>query len=107
MVFTVGCAFLAVAFLLGIVLYFALPAGMQQALGITISLLALAPLALYSVLIFFDATQRNNSCRIGLLSVASAFIQLLGYGCGFLEAWWKRCVRGQDEFQAYSKNFYQ
>ena len=107
MVFTVGCAFLAVAFLLGIVLYFALPAGMQQALGITISLLALAPLALYCVLIFFDATQRNNSCRIGLLSVVSAFIQLLGYGCGFLEAWWKRCVRGQDEFQAYSKNFYQ
>ena len=107
MVFTVGCALLASAFLAGVVLFFTLPPGMQQALGIAVCLLALAPLALYSLLIFVDATQRNGSCRIGLLSVVSAFIQLLGYGCGFLEAWWKRCVRGQDEFQAYSKNFYQ
>jgi len=41
-----------------------------------------------------------------LLSVTSAFIQLIGYGCGFIEAWWKRCVKGKDEFSAYQSNFY-
>jgi len=30
----------------------------------------------------------------------------MGYGLGFLESWWKRCVRGQDEFQAFEKTFY-
>ena len=32
--------------------------------------------------------------------------QLMGYGFGFIEAWWKRCVRKQDEFTAFEKNFY-
>ena len=42
----------------------------------------------------------------GVLSIASAFIQLTGYGCGFLSAWWKRCVCGKSEFSAYEKTFY-
>ena len=106
MVFTVGCVLLAFLFLLGILLFFILPSGMMQAVGLGLSILALQPLILYSFLIFADATSKNHSAKIGLLSVASAFIQLIGYGCGFIEAWWKRCVKGKDEFSAYQSNFY-
>ena len=66
----------------------------------------LAPLALYSVLIFADSARENHSAKIGVLSIASAYIQLMGYGFGFLESWWKRCVMGRAEFSAFEKTFY-
>ena len=55
------------------------------------------PILLYSMMIFVDSSYLNRSMRVGLLSIPAAFTQLMGYGFGFLEAWWKRCVRGQDE----------
>jgi glycosyltransferase, group 2 family len=61
---------------------------------------------LYSILIFIDSSTHYRSIKIGFLSVGAAFTQLMGYGLGFIEAWWKRCVRGLDEFQAFEKNFY-
>ena len=64
------------------------------------------PILLYSLVIFIDSTCKNRSLRVGLLSVPAAFTQLMGYGFGFLEAWWKRCVRGQDMFTAFEKSFY-
>ena len=63
-------------------------------------------LLLYFLLIAADATCREKSLKVGLLSAVAAFVQLTGYGCGFLTAWWKRCVRGQDEFTAFDKTFY-
>lgn len=60
----------------------------------------------YALLLFVDATVKHRSLKIGCLAVGAAFVQLTGYGCGFLQAWWRRCVRGKDEFQAYEKNFY-
>jgi hypothetical protein len=38
--------------------------------------------------------------------MVAAFVQLTGYGSGFLYAWWRRCVRGKGEFDAFRKNFY-
>ena len=70
------------------------------------SLLVLSPLLLYSLLILVDSTLQNKSLRVGLLSIPAAFTQLMGYGLGFLESWWKRYVLKQDEFQAFEKNFY-
>ncbi len=67
---------------------------------------ALAPLLLYSLLIFTDSSLKNHSMKVGALSVPAAFIQLMGYGTGFLVSWWKRCVLGKDEFHAFEKNFY-
>ncbi len=67
---------------------------------------ALAPLLLYSLLIFTDSSLKNRSMKVGALSVPAAFIQLMGYGTGFLVSWWKRCVLGKDEFHAFEKNFY-
>ena len=60
----------------------------------------------YSLLIFIDASLKNRSLRIGLLSIEASFVQLMGYGSGFLKAWWLRCVKGKDEFQAFEKTFY-
>ena len=68
--------------------------------------LALIPLLLYSALIFIDSSVKNRSLHVGLLSIPAAFTQLMGYGFGFIEAWWKRCVLGKDEFTAFEKNFY-
>lgn len=67
----------------------------------------LAPLGLYALLVCVDSGLRNRSPRIGLYSIAAAFVQLLGYGSGFWRAWWQRCVlRREEETQAFRKNFY-
>lgn len=64
------------------------------------------PILLYSLIICIDSSIKNKSLWVGLLSIPAAFTQLMGYGLGFIESWWKRCVRKQDEFQAFEKNFY-
>ena len=63
-------------------------------------------LLMFALVIFLDSSLRNRSVWIGVLSVGAAFIQLTGYGSGFLCAWWKRCVLGKDNFSAFEKNFY-
>jgi hypothetical protein len=68
--------------------------------------LTLLPLLLYCLLLLIDSTILNKSLKVGLLSIPAAFTQLMGYGFGFLESWWKRCVLKQDEFTAFEKNFY-
>lgn len=68
---------------------------------------SLSLLALFAFILFVDASVRNKSLMIGTLSVVASFIQLTGYGTGFLRAWWKRCVLGKDSFSAFEKNFYQ
>ena len=64
------------------------------------------PILLYSLIIFIDSMLKNKSLKVGLLSVPATFVQLMGYGFGFIESWWKRCVKKQDEFTAFEKNFY-
>ena len=83
-------------------------------LGVVFLLLAslfwrgsLSLLFLFALIVFVDASMQNKSLKIGLLAIAASFIQLTGYGTGFLRAWWKRCVCGKSEFAAFEKNFYQ
>ena len=64
------------------------------------------PIILYSLLICADSTIKNKSLKVGLLSVPAAFVQLMGYGLGFIESWWKRCILRQDEFTAFERTFY-
>lgn len=64
------------------------------------------PILAYCLLIFVDSSKQNRSLKIGLESIAASFVQLMGYGFGFIEAWWKRCVLGKDEFSAFEKTFY-
>ena len=82
-------------------------------LGVAFLLLAslvwqgsLSLLFLFAFIICLDSSLKNKSLKIGLLSILASFIQLTGYGSGFLIAWWRRCVCGKDEFAAFEKNFY-
>jgi GT2 family glycosyltransferase len=108
MVFTLGCLLLVLLCLFG--LGYGIVASLSQSApavtGYALAVLALMPLVLYAGIIFIDSAMQNGSAWIGLLSIRAAFTQLIGYGCGFLCAWWKRCVMGRDEFSAYRKNFY-
>lgn len=65
------------------------------------------PILIYSLTIFIDSAKSAKSLKVGLLSVPAAFIQLFGYGCGFITAWWKRCVMKRNEFHAFDKTFYE
>ncbi|MBP5741368.1 MAG: hypothetical protein J6W59_06420, partial [Bacteroidales bacterium] len=63
--------------------------------------------------VFFEAMVKESrqsplpkAAKIGALAVAAAFVQLVGYGTGFLRAFWERCVLGKGEFEAFKKNFY-
>ena len=75
-------------------------------LGTPFCLFSFTPILLYALLVCIDSTIQNKSLSIGIYSIAAAFIQLIGYGTGFWRAWWQRCIRGKDEFEAFQKNFY-
>jgi len=79
---------------------------MHQGVGFVFCVLAALPLLFYSSVICIDSSIRNRNLWVGLLSIPAAFTQLMGYGLGFIESWWKRCVLKQDEFTAFEKNFY-
>ncbi|MDD5779749.1 MAG: glycosyltransferase [Bacteroidales bacterium] len=67
---------------------------------------SLLPLLLFSLIVLVDASVRERSVGVGLRALAASFVQLTGYGSGFLRAWWTRCVLGRGEFEAFRKNFY-
>ena len=75
-------------------------------IGSAFTIFGLIPLLLFCLLIFVNSSLQNKSMKIGFISIAAAFIQLIGYGTGFLRAWWQRVVLGKDEFSAFNKNFY-
>ena len=66
----------------------------------------LLPFALFAIIICADATRAERSFGVGVRAVAASFIQLWGYGSGFWRAWWRRCVLGKGEFDAFRNNFY-
>lgn len=45
---------------------------------------------IYSVAILVDSYQVNKSLRVSLLSIPAAWVQLTGYGIGFLKEWFHR-----------------
>ncbi len=116
-VFTLGVVFLALLFLMGVALWgygewldahgLRPTDNMHQGVGFVLCVLALLPILLYCLIIFIDSSIKNRSLWVGILSIPASFIQLLGYGSGFLRAWWLRCICGRnEELQAFKKNFY-
>lgn len=75
-------------------------------IGSFFCLYSLIPIVLYALLVCIDSTCRNHSLRIGIYSVATSFIQLIGYGTGFWRAWWERCILKRGEFGAFQRTFY-
>ena len=51
----------------------------------------------YIILIFIDSTRKNKSINIGFLSMIAVFVQMAGYGIGFMEAFWKRVILGDKK----------
>ncbi len=115
---TFGCLLMALLFLiltvLGVIALWSAPKPgcvngpmLCVIAGIGGMLLFLLPLILFSIIIFMDSSFRNKSVKIGFLSIWASFIQLIGYGTGFLRAWWLRCICGRnEELQAFKNNFY-
>ena len=102
-VFTVGVCALIALFLFSLTVIVL----SDKSAGLCGVALSLAPLLLFSLLVFADSSVRNRSVRIGGLSVLASFVQLIGYGTGFIRAWWQRCVCGKnEELQAFKGNFY-
>lgn len=109
-VFTLGVSVLMLLLLAGIVLGVFIQTGMLQIdlpLGLMLCGLAVFPLLCYALIIVADSYLKNRSMKVALLSVPASFIQLIGYGSGFIRAWWKRCVCSKREFSAFEKNFYE
>jgi len=67
---------------------------------------SLLPLVLFSLIILVDATIAEHSLGVGLRAVAASFVQLTGYGTGFIRAMWRCYVLKDEEFQAFRTNFY-
>ena len=86
--FTAGCVGLAVLLVVGLIL---LLCG-HGSVGKVFCWIAIGLPLLYSLLIFIDSSIKNRSLKVGLLSVPASFIQLFGYGSGFLSAARKRLV---------------
>ena len=80
-VFTLGVISLALLAVL-----FALSTLIIGIWGLVLALLSLTPIILYSGIICIDSAIRNGSVQVGLLSVPAAFVQLMGYGLGFIES---------------------
>ena len=59
------------------------------------------PFWVLMLLWFTDSAIRNRSIRIGWLSIWTSFIQLYGYGLGFLYGIWMRYIRHKDEPYTY------
>ncbi len=61
---------------------------------------------LFSFLVFVNSLLINRNLSVAMLSVPASWVQLCGYGLGFIEAFWKRVVLKRNLFSAFSKNFY-
>ena len=58
-------------------------------LGVFCHWIWFAPILLYCLMVFVDSLLKNKSLKVALLSVPAAYVQLFGYGLGFLGAAWK------------------
>jgi len=66
----------------------------------------LLPIIFYVLLIFLHSLSLNKSLNVAFLSIPASFVQLFGYGSGFLSAVWKRLILNRKEFHAFRDNFY-
>ncbi len=63
-------------------------------------------LAFFILVVFIDSLRLNKSLSVAALSVWATFVQLWGYGTGFIRGVWYILLKGDKNFQAFKKNFY-
>jgi len=49
-------------------------------------------IAVYILLLFFHSWNANKSAKVAFLSIVAAFVQLIAYGLGFMQDFWKRII---------------
>ncbi|MDD6210988.1 MAG: glycosyltransferase [Bacteroidales bacterium] len=76
-------------------------------LSIVCSPLWLLPLLFYILLLFFDSLRVNRNLAIALLSVPVSFIQLIGYGMGFLQSFFEKVIlrKGLEDIHYLKKHY--
>ena len=52
---------------------------------------------LYTILLLIDASIRNKSISVGLYSIAASYIQMFGYGSGFLKEGFEMVFQSKDK----------
>lgn len=55
----------------------------------------LAPIGVYVVALFATALASTRSLKVALMAVPAAFIQLIGYGTGFIKAFFTKIILGK------------
>ena len=60
----------------------------------------------YCLLVSIHSLSVNRSIMVAFLSIPAAWVQLFGYGMGFMHAAWKRLFLKKNEFNAFENNFY-
>lgn len=73
-----------VVFLFGLIIF--------NLFSIPIAKLGNCLLLVYIILLFFHSLIKTMSLKIALLSLFTSFIQLIAYGLGFIQDFWKRIV---------------
>lgn len=83
-------------------------------IGILVSLLAgvfsfffLAVPVLLCFVFLLDALRVTKDMQVAVLAPIASFIQLMGYGIGFMHAVWMRLIVKSEEFSAFERNFYE
>jgi GT2 family glycosyltransferase len=60
----------------------------------------------FTVVILVDATIKEKSLTVGVLSIIASYVQLLGYGTGFIVSYWNNVIQGKRYEKAFTKKFY-
>jgi hypothetical protein len=55
--------------------------------------------------VFCDSL-RHNTLKVAMLSVKAVYVQLCGYGSGFLKAVFNGLIRKKGDTSGFVKNFY-
>lgn len=61
---------------------------------------------LYSVLLFSHSLLMQNGIKVAMLSVPAAWVQLFGYGLGFMDSFINLLILKKKARSAFQKNFY-
>lgn len=75
-------------------------------IGAFFCMYSLLPLFLFALVVFVDASLQNKSIFIGCLSIIASFVQLIGYGTGFLHAFIYQLINKKVQTSAFNQTFY-
>jgi GT2 family glycosyltransferase len=75
--------------------------------AIVLSAWALAVPAIYALLLFFDSLLKTQSIRIAGLSLIASFIQLFGYGTGFIRSFIRKIIfrQGPEDSETIKRTY--